>query len=188
MTCPFGYGRLLPRGLLREPLSGIRRAQIAMLTRCDQVSEHEIANVISTIQRQHPMITIVRSTHRPSGLLCHPSKRMPIDQLSQKRVALISGIGNPAAFRRTVESVGAQVIAEKILSADAVYDRETVEGLRHWVSEQSAIEMLICTQKDLVKLQTDRIAGVPLVALTIDADVQHSGEFEALLSQIAASC
>src|SRR5207244_12530469 len=32
-TCPWGYGHLLPRGLLREPISSLKRAHVAMLTR-----------------------------------------------------------------------------------------------------------------------------------------------------------
>jgi tetraacyldisaccharide 4'-kinase len=40
-TCPFGYGRLLPAGLLREPVASLRRADAAVVTRCDQNSESE---------------------------------------------------------------------------------------------------------------------------------------------------
>ncbi len=36
-TEPWGHGYLLPRGLLREPASALRRAGVVLLTRCDQV-------------------------------------------------------------------------------------------------------------------------------------------------------
>ena len=35
-TCPFGYNHLLPRGLLREPLTELKRATLFVLTRCVQ--------------------------------------------------------------------------------------------------------------------------------------------------------
>lgn len=188
MTCPFGYGHLLPRGLLREPVANIRRAHVVILTRCDQVSDAEIESVIATIRGFHPEILILRSTHRPSGLMCHPGRRAPVEELAGKRVALISGIGNPDAFRRTVEDVGAIVVSEKQLPDHATYDRETMESLVQWVADQDRIDSLVCTQKDLVKLQTDRIASVPLAALLIEADVESSPALETLLRRIADQC
>ncbi|WP_182864966.1 tetraacyldisaccharide 4'-kinase [Stieleria mannarensis] len=185
VTCPFGYGHLLPRGLLREPLTSLCRAQVAILTRCDQVDESAIGEVIATIRSANPGILILRSSHRPSGLLQFPDRRAAVDDLRKQRVGLISGIGNPAAFRRTVEDVGAVVVAENILPDHAPYDRETVEQLRHWANELTDVRQLICTQKDLVKLQTDRIANLPLSALTIDAEIEPSKEFDAMLQRIA---
>ncbi len=38
-TAPWGHGRLLPRGLLREPKTGLRRAHLVALTRCDQAGD-----------------------------------------------------------------------------------------------------------------------------------------------------
>lgn len=187
-TCPFGYGHLLPRGLLREPIKNLRRANVVILTRCDQVPPQQIDHVISTIRKFDPEILILRSTHHPSGLLRHPGKSSPVDDLNGIRVALVSGIGNPAAFRTSVEDVGANVVAEKKLPDHAAYDRDTVEQLRQWASNLDAVDLLVCTQKDLVKLQTDRIAGVPIVALTIEAMIESSDEFETLLDQIANSC
>ncbi|QEF99586.1 Tetraacyldisaccharide 4'-kinase [Stieleria maiorica] len=187
MTCPFGYGHLLPRGLLREPIKSLRRAQVAILTRCDQVDEPAIDDVIATIRSANPAIVILRSSHRPSGLLQFPDQQTAVEDLRGQRVGLISGIGNPAAFRRTAEDVGAIVVAEKILPDHAHYDRETVERLRQWATDLGDARQLICTQKDLVKLQTDRIATLPLSALTIDAEIEPSTEFDAMLQQIATA-
>ncbi|MCA9140635.1 MAG: tetraacyldisaccharide 4'-kinase [Planctomycetales bacterium] len=188
MTCPFGFGHLLPRGLLREPIRNLRRADVVILTRCDQVTPEQIDHVVATLRKLDDDVLVLRSTHHPSGLLKHPWTILSIDELVGKRVALVSGIGNPAAFRRTVESVGATVVADKALPDHVAYDRETVEQLRRWVAGLDAVEMLVCTQKDLVKLQTDRIAGVPMVALTIEATIESSDEFETRLSQIASAC
>lgn len=187
-TCPFGYGHLLPRGLLREPIKNLRRANVVILTRCDQVAPEQIDGVISTIREVDREILILHSNHHPSGLLKHPSEVSSVNDLVGKRVALVSGIGNPAAFRTSVEDVGAVVVAERTLPDHAAYDRETVGQLRHWASNLDAVDLLVCTQKDLVKLQTDRIAGVPIVALTIEAKIESSVEFETLLGQIASSC
>ncbi|QDV43195.1 Tetraacyldisaccharide 4'-kinase [Stieleria neptunia] len=185
MTCPFGYGRLLPRGLLREPIASLGRAHVAILTRCDQVAEEDVAAVMETIRSCNRELLVLRSNHRPSGLLQYPGQRTPVDALHGQRVALISGIGNPAAFRRTVEDVGAEVVAEQVLPDHARYDRETIEQLHRWAESLENVRHLICTQKDLVKLQTDRIAKRPLLALTIDAEIEPSEAFDAMLKDIA---
>jgi len=44
-TCPFGYGRLLPGGLLREPATALKRAQAAVITRCDQVDSDQVEQI-----------------------------------------------------------------------------------------------------------------------------------------------
>ncbi|WP_145209111.1 tetraacyldisaccharide 4'-kinase [Planctomycetes bacterium TBK1r] len=188
MTCPFGYGHLLPRGLLREPIASLTRAQVAILTRCDQVAEGDIAAVMQAIRSCNQDLLVLRSNHRPSGLLQHPDQRTPVDALRGQRVALISGIGNPAAFRRTVEDGGAEVVAEKVLPDHAQYDRDTIEQLNRWADGLNDVQQLICTQKDLVKLQTDRIAKRPLLALTIDAEIEPSEAFDAMLEDLAKSC
>jgi tetraacyldisaccharide 4'-kinase len=170
--------------LLREPVANIHRANIVILTRCDQVTATRIDEVSETIRSIDSSILILRSNHRPSGLLEYPEKTRPIADLSGKHVALISGIGNPDAFRRTVRDAGGDIKATKTLPDHADYDRETILDLQAWVSQQQDIDLLVCTQKDLVKLQTDRLAGLPLVALTIEAELETSDEFDTLLHSV----
>ena len=50
-TCPWGHGFLLPRGLLREPRSGLRRASLVCVTRCDQVDAQTLTQVKADIGR-----------------------------------------------------------------------------------------------------------------------------------------
>src|SRR5207253_1309382 len=52
-TCPWGYGHLLPRGLLREPIGSLKRADVVMLTRCDLVlpdALQKIRDVVKSIK------------------------------------------------------------------------------------------------------------------------------------------
>src|SRR5438876_5539483 len=44
---PWGHGRLLPRGLLREPISSLRRADAVIVTRLDQAQPAEIERIIA---------------------------------------------------------------------------------------------------------------------------------------------
>ena len=35
-ACPFGNGTLIPSGILREPVSALKRAHLVVLTKADQ--------------------------------------------------------------------------------------------------------------------------------------------------------
>ena len=95
-------------------------------------------------------------------LLEYPSQLSPIDSLSGENVAVISAIGNPAAFLQTVHHCGAHVVDSKTLPDHDPYAPETVAQLRDWIGTLGDnITRVICTHKDLVKLKTDRLGGVP---------------------------
>ena len=58
--CPFGYGHVLPRGLLREPLSGLRRANLLAITRSDQVGRSELERIEATMRQHNPSAPVIR--------------------------------------------------------------------------------------------------------------------------------
>ena len=53
-TVPFGYGKLLPAGLLREPVDSLKRADAAVITRCDQVDEAELIQLEGKLKKVNP--------------------------------------------------------------------------------------------------------------------------------------
>src|SRR5690606_8537753 len=66
-TRPFGYGRMLPRGLLREPLKGLRRAEVIVMTRCDQASPDQLEAIERRVRNLAPKALVLRSIHAPAG-------------------------------------------------------------------------------------------------------------------------
>ena len=65
---PFGYGRLMPRGALREPPAGLKRAQVIVVTNSDRVSPERLADVRRQIAALAPDSLIVEAVHKPIGL------------------------------------------------------------------------------------------------------------------------
>lgn len=168
-SCPFGYGYLLPRGLLREPVAGVRRADLAIISRSDSASESELAAIEAMLHSYHSALPIVRSRHQPKRLLEYPSQFSPIDSLAGQNVTVISAIGNPDAFLRTINDCGANVIDCRSLPDHDPYAPETVSQLCDWIIDLGdKISRVVCTHKDLVKLKTDRLGGIPLAAVLID--------------------
>lgn len=184
-TCPFGYEHLLPRGLLREPLKSLRRADVAILSRADLVSEAEQQAIRDRVLAIHPQILWARAAHRPIGLLQWPQDVQPLETLRGRSVAALSAIGNPAAFVRSVAAV-ANVVETMSLPDHDPYAPETVAKIRDWIASLgNRVEEIVCTHKDLVKLQTDRLGGKPLRALLIEIQLLE-GETE-LVQRVLAT-
>ena len=189
-TCPFGYGHLLPRGLLREPLSSLSRASLVMLTRTDLVCDDVIAT-IETVVRRHTDAAIIRTVHAPTSLISHPDRSDPIDVLRGARVVALSAIGNPAAFTSSLERLGAEVVDRIDLPDHDAFDRNTLTNLKQRIidirqrTSPRTIDRIVCTHKDLVKLRTDRLAGVDLAAVRIDVRIiGDDGPLEDLLVRV----
>jgi len=172
-TCPFGFGHLLPRGLLREPVRAIRRADLIIVSRCGLVDDVALETIIAKLRRVDPRIgdevPLITSDHRPASLLRHPEDSMSLSLLNNAPVAMVCAIGNPEAFRRTIESCGGTVVGSRKLPDHDRFEPATVRELQSWIEGLARpVDYVVCTHKDLVKLQTDRLGGIPLVALLID--------------------
>jgi tetraacyldisaccharide 4'-kinase len=186
-TNPFGFDHLLPRGLLREPIGSLARAQCVVLSRADLVEEATKQKIQATIARHAPTAVFAEAIHAPSGSLTWPDEEKSIDHLKGKRVALVSAIGNPDAFASTVRRCGAEIVATNVLPDHDGYSRATVESIIEWLNalQDRSLEV-ICTQKDLVKLQTDRLAGHCVSALLIEMNVTtHEALLHACLDGVS---
>ena len=177
-TCPFGHNWLLPRGLLREPLAqALRRANLIVLTRSDMVTPAEKEKIRQkTTRLTRPGTPWVESTHKPLDLLMADGHVQPLQSILGKKVALFSGLGNPAAFRRTVEQLGAQVIAEKTFADHHQYAEADLANLSRWAAALSP-DLVLTSQKDFVKLPIEHLGGRPLGALRIGLEI-IAGETE----------
>ena len=83
--------------------------------------------------------------------------------------------------------MGATVQSARHLPDHDPYAPETVASLRDWAKQLGdEIAYIVCTHKDLVKLQTDRLGGKHLVAVQIDLTLQNdANEFDEMLDRIA---
>lgn len=172
---PFGHGHLLPRGLLREPGRGLRRARQLVLTRVDQVSSQTLERVRADLRSLHPAADIAEVAFPIIGLLSAAGRRETLATLRQQRVAAFCGIGNPASFQASLISAGAELVAFQAWADHQSYGRDEITQLELWIRQQKP-QLVITTQKDLVKIQAERLAGVPLWALEQGVEVTAGGE------------
>ncbi|SMP49968.1 lipid-A-disaccharide kinase [Neorhodopirellula lusitana] len=186
-TCPFGFGYQLPRGYLREPISSLRRADLIVVSRSDQVQPTQRQHLKEALHIHAPNIPVINTVHRPSSVQYAQAPAEPISSLSQRKIALISAIGNPDAFERSVQDCNGQLIAHRKLPDHDAFDRETRQELRTWVDslkQSTSVDLLLCTHKDAVKLATDQIAGVPLGFLQIELAYEDTASGETILAML----
>lgn len=169
---PFGAGHLLPRGLLREPLSGLKRADVLALTRANQVDEavrDEIRAKVEPFARQAAWIEV---TQKPETLIAASGKTQPLESLAGKEVLAFCGIGNPAGFRKTLEECRLDVQQVKEFPDHYRYARDDIHALSEWAESRGGIEAVVCTQKDLVKIDATKLGAVPLWAVRIGVEIR----------------
>ena len=180
---PFGFERVFPRGTLREPLGGLRRASAVVLTRADMIDRPQRDGLRKRVARLAPQASWAEGTHAPESLLASDGTTESLDRLQGRPIAAFCGIGNPAGFRHTLSQCGYIVAALKEFPDHHRYQRSDVEELSRW-ADQSGAEAVVCTAKDLVKIGVNQLGRLPLRALVIG--MQFLEGQDELQSQLAA--
>ena len=185
---PFGFGHVFPRGTLREPLDGLRRADVIVLTRADMVDEVERARIRGIVERFAPNVGWAECRHAPQALISASGMEQPLNSLRGRRVVAFCGIGNPAGFRHTLDECGCRVTAWREFPDHYAYQPSDIEALASW-AQGSQAETIICTHKDLVKLAVDQLVGRTLLALTVGMEFLSGQEaLESKLNEVLAKC
>lgn len=176
---PFGHGALLPRGLLREPVSGLRRANVVILTRADLVDKNSRASIWEIVERNNQTASKVELAFAPGGLVDKIGKQQTVEHFD---ALAFCGIGNPEGFRKTLESAEVPIIDLVEFPDHHHYDQDDIQNLTA-TAEKLGAQALITTLKDLVKIEAEWLSSVSLLALNIEAQIT-SGE-EALTEAIS---
>jgi tetraacyldisaccharide 4'-kinase len=171
-TDPWGGGSLLPRGLLREPAWGLRRAAQVLLTRCDLVPAERIEALERQVRRLAPGISVGRTVHAPLGLIAADESTGPTTDLVGKPILGVCGIGNPDGFYATLRHLGADVRDLATFPDHHAYSRQDVDTLIERAGLLPREGWVVTTQKDLVKLRTMELAGRPTWAVRIGLQCQ----------------
>lgn len=164
---PFGWRHVFPRGTLREPLSGLGRAGVIALSRAEALSEPQREQIRAEALRRSPQAIWVEVTHAPTALRNSSGKEIQLGELAGKKVAAFCGIGNPAAFRLTLDGLGYEVAGFREFDDHYNYRRDDVKQLMEW-SHSLGAEAVVCTEKDLVKLAVDQLGELPVWAVRIE--------------------
>ncbi|MCB9916692.1 MAG: tetraacyldisaccharide 4'-kinase [Planctomycetes bacterium] len=162
---------LLPRGLLREAVRSLARANALVITRSDALAPAALAALEAELQREVPGVARLLAEHRPSALRDGATRLAP-NALAGRAVRLVSGIGNPAAFEATARGLGADVRGVHAFPDHHAYRADELAALA-----EPGVALLV-TAKDAVKLAA---LGVPHLVLEVELAITRGAQVLAAL-------
>ena len=166
-TNPFGFGHVLPRGLLREPISGVRRADAILITRCNDST----TTLETQLRRHNPRAPIYHSSHQIRD----------VDQLNGRRVYVFCGIGNPQSFMQQFDPVEVATFPDH-----HAYTNRDMELINQAAAAFGA-DIMVTTEKDWVKVRSLPAAREGLPIWRAKLEIQFQGdEGQQLLNQVLA--
>ena len=152
---PFGNGKLIPRGILREPPSALKRAHIVVVTKVlpEEASLGRAEILRDRIRGINPDAAIFSASYQPRRLYdAMGGDEASIDCLNNRPVALLCAIGDPASFEDTVVSLGANIAAAYFFMDHHIFTSREIGKI---VAEckRKGIDTIITTEKDLPRIK-----------------------------------
>src|SRR3989338_434425 len=174
---PFGGENLIPRGNLREPLKNLVRADLFVISHCNQSNEQTIKSIYTRLNQINPHAPVCESVHRPVYIenITDGSTLEP-EWLKGKMIYGLSAIGNPESFAFTLNKLEAVLIRYRVFSDHHVYTKEEIGDV---ISETKSLgaDAIVVTQKDIVKIRKMNIKDANILSLKIEIQITKGIEF-----------
>jgi len=184
-TNPWGNGKLIPRGMLREPISQMSRADAVLLTKCNHPKARAIAEVIPrTVQPAE----LFRSTYTPRALVnLYTNTLAEPHTLQGKRVYAFCGIADPTSFEAPILALGARLAGFRAYPDHYNYTAEDLELLEGEATMKDA-ELIVTTGKDGAKIKGFLPRKLPFFQLDAELELPERKEdfLNLLLSPFAS--
>jgi tetraacyldisaccharide 4'-kinase len=171
-TNPWGGGRLLPYGRLREKREGLGRADCVVITRCDQADDvDELETEIARLIGDRP---IFRSQMRPVRVV---SLKNSTETLAPPAtIAAFCAVGNPGSFFENLRRMGFQIALQRSFPDHHVYSQGEIDAL----VKDAGASVLVTTAKDAVKLRTLSFSA-PCYVMEIEIAIENAEELTRLI-------
>jgi tetraacyldisaccharide 4'-kinase len=182
-TNPFDNHHLLPRGLLREPLTNVRRADVIFLTKSNGGAH--LKHLKQFIRSKNAKAEIIECTHRPMHLEnVITGERQPLSFLKDQRVASICGIAAPESFERFLHQFGANLVHFERYADHHRYTRDELADFMNGSREKGA-SMVLTTEKDAVRFPKLPDGHLPSYFMRVEIDILSGQEsFDQCIARI----
>ena len=196
-TDPFGGGKMLPEGRLREPLHNLIRADAVVITRSDQATNLDLLE--AEVRQLCPNGQIFKARNETARIVALNEFLSNADSPGTKQlsasiagvgegeipVVAFCGLGNPDSFFDQLLSGFERIdnrfdlVAAKSFPDHHRYTQQDIYGLEQIVGE-SAERILVTTAKDAVKLRGLTFT-LPCYVVEIETVIDNAEQFNALL-------
>ena len=152
VTDPFGPGGLIPLGTLREPVEHLSRANIFVLTKSNLGFEnvHWIRQRLLSIK---PNAVIFEAVHAPIQFMDFRRNRfVSLQNIQGKKIGVISAIGDPHSFEKTLENLGAEIqFAARFQDHHLASSSEFADFLKR--CKEVGLKDIVTTEKDFYRME-----------------------------------
>jgi len=160
---PFGNLHLLPRGVLREPLSALLRADAVIMTRSGRASETEMEKPLAGLKEFIQSRPVFKTSHIPYAYIVKKEKYVSFENIStssflrdfnflkDRRVLAFAGIARNDDFLRTVESFKCDIADFLGFDDHHRYSDNDLNRMFR-LAEKANVEFLITTEKDYARV------------------------------------
>jgi tetraacyldisaccharide 4'-kinase len=179
---PFGTGRLLPRGTLREPTKNLKRASYIFITKCNGEPNDELVEKIRTLNRT---AEIIECEHRPQYLQHIETRQaLSLDILKGARVGTVSAIAVPESFEHGVTKLGALIeVTCRFMDHHRFTQQEIIEFINECVKKE--VDYIITTEKDAVRFPRLARMDIPIYFLRVEIGILSNKEsFDQCINRI----
>lgn len=151
-TQPFGPGGLLPAGTLREPPEHLARAHVFVLTKSN-IGAKNIPWIRKKLAAIRPDAPIFEAMHKPLRFMDHLKGRITtLGEIRGRKLAVISGLGDPYSFERTIETLGSEIVfAARYDDHHAYRISEIADFIKH--ARALGVSEAVTTEKDFYRLE-----------------------------------
>ena len=181
-TNPFSNGHVLPRGLLREPVANIRRADFIFITKSPDAEQAELK---ARLRQLNPRAEISVCAHQPLYLQnVYTGERQTLAWLAGRRLATVAGIAIPEGFENEIRRQGGRLEYCKRFADHHRYTQQEIIDLINKARHHGA-GAIITTEKDAVRLPKIQRVDVPVYFLRVEIKLLSGVEdFNACISRI----
>jgi tetraacyldisaccharide 4'-kinase len=188
---PFGNAHLLPRGILREPISSVARAAACILTRCRANADSAGTAALDSIKKHMPQGRVFTSLHVPyfyriargARIACEPVADIfsaeDIGEPEHTKIFGFSGIARNQDFQKTVKELGFKVAGFLEFQDHHRYSQEDLKAILT-AAENSGARCLVTTEKDSVRIPPH--SPLPLDLLIVGVRVSFSAGEKGFIS------
>lgn len=176
--CPFGNRNMIPRGILREPLSSLKRTDVFVLAKTNLSPDIEALK--ESLRKINPQGMIFESMHVPLSFydINDPGKFFDPSFLKGKTVALFSGIGDPDSFEKLISSLGVGIGLALRFKDHYNYNAQDLDNIIACTQDKS-LDIIVTTEKDAARLTCfkPQAQGVKFLVLRIGIQIKDEQGF-----------
>ncbi|MFA5687673.1 MAG: tetraacyldisaccharide 4'-kinase [Kiritimatiellales bacterium] len=172
-TNPFGYKRILPRGLLREPMRNLKRAGFIFITKCPPEGAPELK---AKLRELNSTAEISECRHMPKYFEnLYTRARSELNFITGKKIAAISGIAVPEGFENGLRELGAEIVYSARYADHHRYTQQEIIEVINRALEAGA-ELIVTTEKDSVRFPLIDRRDLPVIYLRVEIEMLSGAE------------